>query len=228
MLTPPDPFPPEPLVEGRVLVLISEIARWAAGAERLAPEERIRAEAISHPATARAFVAGRALARTCMARLLGLAPGKIPIAIDERSKPTLALPTRLRFNLSHSDEHVALALTLGAEVGVDLEPTAPPDRDAVAEVVMTPAELAAFLAIPPDERDAAFLKLWTRKEAVMKAGGTGFSVDPRLLTVGTGPIRGLVAMPGFAAPFALADLPGPIAAAVALHAPSVEATVVRA
>ncbi|WP_460450049.1 4'-phosphopantetheinyl transferase family protein [Alsobacter sp. SYSU BS001988] len=228
MLTPPDPFPPEPLVEGRVLVLISEIARWAAGAERLAPEERIRAEAISHPATARAFVAGRALARTCMARLLGLAPGKIPIAIDERSKPTLALPTRLRFNLSHSDEHVALALTLGAEVGVDLEPTAPPDRDAVAEVVMTPAELEAFLAIPPDGRDAAFLKLWTRKEAVMKAGGTGFSVDPRLLTVGTGPIRGLVAMPGFAAPFALADLPGPIAAAVALHAPSVEATVVRA
>ena len=31
---------------------------------------------------------------------------------------------------------------------------------------MTPAELDAFLAIPPDGRNSAFLKLWTRKEAV--------------------------------------------------------------
>ena len=61
----------------------------------------------------------------------------------------------------------------------------------------------------------------------MRGGRDRNPVDPRLLTVGTGPLRGPVAMPGFAAPFALADLPGPIAAAVALHAPSVEATLLR-
>jgi 4'-phosphopantetheinyl transferase len=224
MVTLPDPFPPEPLVEGRVHVVLGDIARWASATHALSREERLRASGIAHAATARAFVAGRALARTALGRVLDMPPHAVPIAIDPMEKPILALETELRFNLSHSDAHVALALALGADVGVDLEPMAPPDRDAVAHVVMAQLELAAFLALPEAERDAAFLRLWTRKEAVMKAGGTGFSVDPRLLTVGFGPVVGPVAMPGFARSFAVADLPGPTAAAVALHAPALTAT----
>ena len=49
---------------------------------------------------------------------------------------------------------------------------------------MHPAELALFERIPEHRRTAAFFRLWTRKEAALKAIGTGFLTEPRSLFVG--------------------------------------------
>ena len=67
----------------------------------------------------------------------------------------------------------AAAVTAIGQVGVDLEPVRP-----VAALVLArrwfPAPEAAWLAqLPPGQRDAAFLALWTQKEAIAKALGTG-------------------------------------------------------
>jgi 4'-phosphopantetheinyl transferase len=49
---------------------------------------------------------------------------------------------------------------------------------------MTAEERAAFAALPEDQRKTAFLRLWTRKEALLKADGRGLMHDPRQVTVG--------------------------------------------
>jgi 4'-phosphopantetheinyl transferase len=44
--------------------------------------------------------------------------------------------------------------------------------------VLTRAEKAAVLEAPPDQCDELFLRLWTRKEAVLKAAGVGLVEAP--------------------------------------------------
>ncbi|WP_158266704.1 4'-phosphopantetheinyl transferase family protein [Alsobacter soli] len=202
----PPQFPHEPAGRGDVVVLVGRIADWSASPDLLSAPERERLGSLRHPGTAAAFVAGRTLARLALARWLHCTPGEVAISLGRHEKPSLCREAPVRFNLTHSDRHVALALTVECEVGVDIEPTAPPDRDAVAEVVMVEAEIAAYKRLPQGDRDAAFLRLWTRKEAVLKAAGSGFSVDPTALSVGFGPIAGTVALPGYAGWFSVADV----------------------
>lgn len=118
------------------------------------------------PAYADLAPSGIELDRTC--RHCGGAHGK----------PRLAGPgaaTDVRFNLSHADDVVLLAFARGREVGVDVEAVRPFDHGGVAEVVFAPAERAALAALPPERRDAAFFRLWTRKEAYAKMTGLGLA-----------------------------------------------------
>lgn len=82
----------------------------------------------------------------------------------------------LHFNLSHAGSDVLLAFGRGDPLGVDLERV---DRrvavDAIARRHFAPAEAAGLAALAPLRRRAAFLDLWTHKEAVLKALGEGLS-----------------------------------------------------
>ena len=71
-------------------------------------------------------------------------------------------------------------------------------------------ELAAFRLLAGVEAESAFRRLWTRKEAVLKAAGMGFSRDPRSFAVGLSADAGRVSLDGH--DYALADLPGGIGA----------------
>jgi phosphopantetheinyl transferase len=94
-------------------------------------------------------------------------------------KPDVAEDFPHRFNLSHSGSCVALAVA-GCEVGVDVERcrtlVAAP---ALAERVFHPRE-QAWLAAQPCFDDA-FFRMWTLKEALLKAAGIGFSQPPEAL-----------------------------------------------
>jgi 4'-phosphopantetheinyl transferase len=72
-------------------------------------------------------------------------------------------------------------------VGVDVEAISP-DRDysGVAAHVLSPPERDELLALPSGDRPFAFVRYWSRKEAVLKALGFGLSLPPSDLTV-TGP-----------------------------------------
>ncbi len=61
-----------------------------------------------------------------------------------------------------------------APVGVDVERVRPRPRAlALARSRLHPKEADALAAVPDAERDEAFARLWTAKEAVLKARGTG-------------------------------------------------------
>jgi 4'-phosphopantetheinyl transferase len=92
--------------------------------------------------------------------------------------PALALNRTPRFNLSHSAGWAMFALAWDCEVGIDLESIARLKREEdglarLAARVLSARELPIWQALPETEREAAFLRAWTRKEAYAKATGRG-------------------------------------------------------
>ena len=188
------------------------------------PADKARAQRFMQEDDRRRFLAGRALARGVVVGYLGWPPAEVTFALAASGKPYLCEcgGPDLRFNLSHSGELVALAVAVGDEVGIDIEAAAPGHADELVSIVLSGQELEAFARLPSMRRPAAFLRCWTRKEALLKAAGTGLACDPRLLTVGWEATRSqAVAMPNQLGGFAVQDLAVPAGASgsVALAAP---------
>ena len=103
---------------------------------------------------------------------------KVRLARAPRGKPYLAHDgVDLRFNLSHSEDTALLAVARAREVGIDVEENRP-GRDwlGIARRFFSPAEAAVLAELPSSEREAAFYRCWTRKEAYLKACGAGMSM----------------------------------------------------
>lgn len=146
-----------------------------------------------HSAPARdRYATGQALARLELAERLGTAPWRI--VLDRRcrhcgqahGKPYVA-GADLDFSLSHTGDHVVLAVssTAAAPVGIDVQccPTAEPVDPSVAEAVLSPGELLDWTALPEGDRWRMLLRSWTRKEALLKATGHGLAVPPTSIRV---------------------------------------------
>ena len=114
--------------------------------------------------------------RPVLARYAGLAADALTLTTDSYGKPHLAAPIALGFNLSHCGDVVLLAIARGLEPGVDVEALRPRPRVLqLARRYFTADEAAALAALPVDDREPAFYRLWTAKEAVLKALGRGLS-----------------------------------------------------
>jgi 4'-phosphopantetheinyl transferase len=211
---------------GEVLVVIAQrptetdgIADAGAG---LAPDDLARAVTMAHDGKRRAFLAGRMLARAALAAATGRAGASLVLVADVNGRLDVDGEPghNVRFSITHGRVHDAVAVALGVRVGIDVEEFAPPDRDGVAETVISAVEFAEFDKLAPQQRDRAFPRLWTRKEAVMKAAGVGFLVYPRGFDVGVadGPavvLAGAGGLPG--GPWFVVDLPGEVPGAVAVE-----------
>jgi 4'-phosphopantetheinyl transferase len=151
----------------------------AAGlAETLADDERARAARFMFERDRRRFVAARGILRSILGAMLALDANRVRFAYAERGKPSLAgeLGHDISFNLAHSEGHALIAVANGADVGVDLEAIQPRIEPlAIAERFFAPNERAALRALPEAEHLPAFFRCWTRKEAYIKALGSGLS-----------------------------------------------------
>lgn len=93
-------------------------------------------------------------------------------------RPELAPPfdaTGLFFNVAHTAGMVALAVGRVPLIGIDVEPL---DRRVplhVAPRYFSESEVAALQSLPPEQRPRRFLRLWTLKEAYLKAVGQGLA-----------------------------------------------------
>lgn len=95
---------------------------------------------------------------------------------------------RPSFSLTHTAGLVAVAIATGRDVGVDAETVvADAATAAVAATFCTPAELRAFDALDDGDRLARFFALWTLKESILKAVGTGFLMPPQDVEIGFSP-----------------------------------------
>jgi 4'-phosphopantetheinyl transferase len=141
----------------------------------LSAEERERAERTRSEAAREAFVACRAALR----RILGVASGQRPEAVrlivSREGKPDFEeRPGGLHFNVSHSGSTGLVALRRGGPVGVDVEEVREVvDAAGVARRFFQREEVAALEGWGYSSR--AFLGVWTRKEAVAKALGSGLA-----------------------------------------------------
>ncbi len=115
-------------------------------------------------------------------------PAALRIRADLRGKPRIdAGPAGagLQFNLAHAGDLALIALASGREVGVDLEALRPlPDAARLGRRIFAPAEATAWEALPQDQRTAALLRCWTRKEALLKASGLGLRMPLADLDLG--------------------------------------------
>lgn len=130
------------------------------------------------------WIAWRAGMRRILGRYLGVVPAAVPIVTDESGKPRLAAPhDDWFFNLSHATTLAALVIARAGPVGVDLEETARLNSlNECIDEICHPAEIEA---LPADDcaRNLALLHLWTSKEALLKALGTGLSFSPQKLRI---------------------------------------------
>ncbi|HUH31504.1 MAG TPA: 4'-phosphopantetheinyl transferase superfamily protein [Rhodanobacter sp.] len=121
---------------------------------------------------------GRAPLLAVLARYLGGAASDIHLTVGEHGRPRFEpLPdSQLDFNWSHSGDHAAVALARHVAPGIDLERLCERvNALPLAQRFFHPDEVAALVACPVAARSAAFLELWTAKEAVLKATGRGIA-----------------------------------------------------
>ena len=142
----------------------------------LSDDERARQRSFVSPELRRRFGAARAGLRTLLGRHLDLDPRHLGFATNEFGKPRLAGDGQVHFNLSHCEERAVLAISDTTEVGIDLERERPIEHVDLAKRYFHPNEVTAITASPDEaEQRRAFFLVWTLKEAVVKALGTGLS-----------------------------------------------------
>jgi 4'-phosphopantetheinyl transferase len=160
-------------------------ADWAAVAS---PDERARADRFSFPDDRRRFLARRGLLRTLLGGYLGERPEDLRFECDEKGKPRLPAGD-VRFNLSRTGEGVLIGFTRGPEIGVDVEQVMGGYAgEEIAGRFFAPSETAALTALPESSRSEAFFRVWTAKEAYLKARGDGlaYPLDAFAVTVSAG------------------------------------------
>jgi len=171
--------------------LRAEAQRLEPYAATLSEDEQSRAQRYRFERDRNDFVAGRGVLRSLLGRYLGLVPEQIRFVYGNRGKPALApeLKTPLRFNVSHSDGLLLCVVTANRAVGVDVERVRwLPDLEEVAGCVFCPHELAVLRGlVERQEKQQAFFRCWTRKEAYIKADGEGFSLPVQQIEVSIAP-----------------------------------------
>lgn len=149
----------------------------------LSPDEIARAAAFVNTRLRSRWTAARVGLRRLLGSRLGVPPETISFSLSEHGKPYLPdTDEPCFFNLSHSDAMAVLAVG-DVPVGVDIERVGPLP-EGVAETFFSADECAALAAVQPEEREHAFYRCWTAKEAVLKALGTGLSLSGKSFTVG--------------------------------------------
>jgi len=135
------------------------------------------------------YICGRGVLRQLLGAYLNVSPAEVTFGYGTYGKPALSGKGEglLKFNVSHSHE-LALVAVGDVEMGVDVEAIRPmADADDIASRFFSPRELADLRALPLTLRDAAFFACWTRKEAYLKALGSGLALPLDGFTVTLAP-----------------------------------------
>lgn len=144
----------------------------------LSQEERERAERFRFPIHKSRFIATRFMLRKILSEYLNIAPQAIVFAYTQHQKPYLKFPenSRVQFNVSNSDDLGLFAITLDNAIGVDIEKIQDDFKQPVAERFFSAREYAELMQLPPSEQIKGFYRIWSRKEALIKAVGKGLSI----------------------------------------------------
>jgi 4'-phosphopantetheinyl transferase len=181
-------------VAGEVRLPPHEVHIWSAGLhvegaalcacwDLLSPEEARRASSYRFAKDRREFVITRAVLRQILAHYTGESSADLCFDSSSSGKPVLRGREGLHFSVSHSADLALLAVARNP-VGIDLEHTHSGTlwQTAVGHY-LSPREQSYVQALPVAARTAALYRCWTRKEAVLKALGTGLLYPPQQVRV---------------------------------------------
>lgn len=162
----------------------------------LSADERGRLERFVLEPPRRLYLLGHALVRGVLSHYTDISPSAWQFSATAEGKPELAAPAGcppLRFNLSHSGGVAVCGVTLRREIGVDVEDTRRAvDALGLSRRYFAPGEAAEIARCAGPQRRQRFFAIWTIKEAVLKACGTGIAgglAGFEVLLAGDGGVR---------------------------------------
>ena len=147
-------------------------------------EEERRASNFHLPRDRHRFLSARGVLRHILAPYVDTEPGRLGFAYGPQGKPFLHRHPDVHFNLSHTADVLLVAVARGRRLGVDVEHIIPEAVvDEVIGTVSSEPERMILRDLDPIARQVNFSRLWTRKEAYIKADGRGLSLDLKCIDV---------------------------------------------
>ena len=146
----------------------------------LSLEEKQRAERFKFKRDQDRFIIAHVLLRLVLSRYIKITPQAIAYSSNSFGKPNLKgcsdIET-INFNMSHSNDHVLIAVANNLAVGVDIEWVRPIENaNQIVETFFSAKEKVQFQSLSDHLKTEAFYSCWTRKEAFIKALGVGISL----------------------------------------------------
>jgi 4'-phosphopantetheinyl transferase len=135
----------------------------------LTTAELAQADRCRLPLVRQRKIVARARLRQILSHYLNMDPRTIEISGGTYGKPQVK---GLEFNVSHS-ENLAVYAISQQPVGIDIEYRRSLEMTSLVERFFAPTELADWQKLPAEQRELAFFRAWTMKEAYLKAIGTG-------------------------------------------------------
>jgi 4'-phosphopantetheinyl transferase len=152
----------------------------------LSDEERQRMSRFCFERDRLLFLVAHALVRTTLSRFADAPPAAWRFRTGSHGRPEIATPpSRLRFSLSHTRGLAACAVTIDADIGLDVENLSSGAALDVAERFFSPREVRDLFGRPEASRRDRFVEFWTLKEAYIKARGLGLSLPLQAFSVYT-------------------------------------------
>lgn len=146
----------------------------------LSPDELERARAFTHEKARERFELSRGMLRAVLGECLSREAGELRFGYGEKGKPYLRDDAcGLAFNLSHTSAGVALAMTRGPAVGIDIEEVRELSReDLLVDRILAPGERSRYESLAAEARRDWLFRVWVAKEAIGKASGQGIGYAP--------------------------------------------------
>lgn len=166
---------PGPLRAGEVHLWRAQLTPTDALRNSLSSADWVRAGRFHFDRDRERFIASRGVQRHVLAQYLGVEAAEVEFSAGKYGKPLLD-HTTLRFNLSHSDDLMLLAVTHGRELGVDVEyMKSNVPFETLADHYFDPEDAWDLRLLPAAQRPWKFYDIWTTTEAQLKASGLGLS-----------------------------------------------------
>jgi 4'-phosphopantetheinyl transferase len=141
----------------------------------LSRDERASADRFFRPHDRTRYIRSHVELRRVLSDYVGCAPSDLQFERTPEGKPHLT-GTDLHFNLSHSGRYAVVGVCAASAIGVDVEEIrVMPECHDLARKYFAPHEAAWIREGADDEQLERFYRLWTIKEALVKATGVGVS-----------------------------------------------------
>ncbi len=136
------------------------------------PDEQQRAQRFRFERDRHQYIAARGILRSLLGQYTNTHPAELEFHYSEKGKPELSTQP-IQFNISHSHSKALYAITSNHRVGIDLEYIREIEALSLAKRFFTPSEFNQLVTVSPQQQQQFFFKLWTAKEAYLKATGEG-------------------------------------------------------
>lgn len=143
-------------------------------------EEKVRQQRFHFERHQHQYLITRALVRTVLSRYASISPADWQFQKNDWGRPEIkdnSCEVPLKFNLSHTDGLIVCAVSLGYEIGVDLENRSRREVNLkIADRYFAPDEVAELRSLPESQQMDRFFDYWTLKESYIKACGKGLAI----------------------------------------------------